>query len=249
MSSLLLGNARRQVRMESFFTAFPLRPPVASAICQGPAIGAAASIAAAAAAAPAAAASSSSVPIRNGFLSWYLRMIEAHPLTTKSLTAAFIFGTADMSSQIITTAWTASLDIVRILRMSGYGLLVLGPSLHFWFNFISKILPKQDIITILKKILLAQTTFGPLMTGVFFSMNAFLQGESGDEIFSRLKRDLIPTIKTGFLYWPLCDFITFKFAPVQLQPLACNSFSFLWTIYLTHKASLKKVSDQENSTS
>lgn len=60
--------------------------------------------------------------------------------------------------------------------MSGYGLLVLGPSLHFWFNLISKILPKQDIITILKKILIGQTTFGPLMTGVFFSVNAFLQG-------------------------------------------------------------------------
>ncbi|XP_042432872.1 uncharacterized protein LOC122019478 [Zingiber officinale] len=200
-------------------------------------------------AAAAAGAISSFVPIRNGFLSWYLRMIEAHPLTTKSLTAAFIFATADVSSQIITTACTVSLDTVRILRMSGYGLLVLGPSLHFWYNFLSNILPKQDIITILKKILLGQTTFGPIMTAVFFSVNAFLQGESGNEIFSRLNRDLIPTIKAGFLYWPLCDFITFKFASVQLQPLVCNSFSFFWTIYLTQKASLEKVSDQENSTS
>ncbi|KAG6510110.1 hypothetical protein ZIOFF_028118 [Zingiber officinale] len=87
-------------------------------------------------------------------------------------------------AMIFTTASTASLDIVRILRMSGYGLLVLGPSLHFWYNFLSKILPKQDIITILKKILIGQTTFGPVMAAVFFSVNTFLQGESGNEIFS-----------------------------------------------------------------
>ncbi|KAG6514689.1 hypothetical protein ZIOFF_025059 [Zingiber officinale] len=86
--------------------------------------------------------------------------------------------------QIFTTAYTASLDIVKIIRMSGYGLLVLGSSLNFWYNFLSKILPKQDIITILKKILIGQTTFGPVMAAVFFSVNAFLQGESGNEIFS-----------------------------------------------------------------
>jgi hypothetical protein len=42
-------------------------------------------------------------------------------------------------------------------------------------------------------------------------------GETSPEIISRLKRDLIPTIKSGLIYWPLCDFITFKFAPVHLQ--------------------------------
>jgi protein Mpv17 len=93
-------------------------------------------------------------------------------------------------------------------------------------------------------------------------------GETSPEIISRLKRDLIPTIKSGLIYWPLCDFITFKFVPVHLQviefliysvdskpefvlwqflsedffyqPLVSNSFSFLWTIYITYMASLKK---------
>jgi Mpv17 / PMP22 family len=42
-------------------------------------------------------------------------------------------------------------------------------------------------------------------------------GESVPEIIARLKRDLIPTFKNGLIYWPLCDFITFKFVPVRLQ--------------------------------
>lgn len=42
-------------------------------------------------------------------------------------------------------------------------------------------------------------------------------GENGKEIFARLKRDFVPTMISGVMYWPLCDFITFKFIPVQLQ--------------------------------
>lgn len=34
---------------------------------------------------------------------------------------------------------------------------------------------------------------------------------------ARLKRDLVPTAVNGLMYWPICDFITFKFVPVHLQ--------------------------------
>ena len=68
-------------------------------------------------------------------------------------------------------------DLVRILRMAGYGFLILGPSLHFWFNFVSKIFPKRDLITTFKKIIMGQTIYGPIMTVVFFSSNACLQGK------------------------------------------------------------------------
>lgn len=60
--------------------------------------------------------------------------------------------------------------------MAGYGMLVLGPSLHFWFNFVSKVLPKRDMITTLKKIFLGQAVYGPVMTTIFFSQNAAVQG-------------------------------------------------------------------------
>ena len=42
-------------------------------------------------------------------------------------------------------------------------------------------------------------------------------GESGAEIIARLKRDLLPTMLNGVMYWPVCDFITFRFVPVHLQ--------------------------------
>ncbi|KAL5706878.1 hypothetical protein ACHQM5_024988 [Ranunculus cassubicifolius] len=179
--------------------------------------------------------------IKNGVFGWYMRMIKSHPVMTKSITSGGIYIAADYSSQRLTMTSSDSYDLLRTLRMAGYGMLIVGPSMHFWFNFMSKVLPKRDVVTTFKKIFVGQAVFGPAMTTVFFSLNAGLQGESGAEIIARLKRDLVPTLTNGLLYWPVCDFVTFKFIPVQLQPLVSNSFAYLWTIYLTYMASLNKV--------
>lgn len=60
--------------------------------------------------------------------------------------------------------------------MAGIGLICVGPAMHFWFNTVSKVLPKRDIATTLIKIVMGQTLFGPAMTAGFFSVNAGLQG-------------------------------------------------------------------------
>uniref|UniRef100_F6GZN2 PXMP2/4 family protein 4 n=1 Tax=Vitis vinifera TaxID=29760 RepID=F6GZN2_VITVI len=184
--------------------------------------------------------SSSSRSSKIGFLGWYLGMLETSPLITKSVTSSLIFAAADLTSQKIMLPPSGSFDPIRTLRMTGYGLLILGPSQHLWFNFVAKVLPKRDVITTLKKIIMGQAIFGPCINSVFFSVNAALQGESGDEIVARLKRDLLPTQLNGLLYWPICDFVTFRFVPVHLQPLMNSSCSYLWTIYLTYMASLRK---------
>ncbi|KAK3136609.1 hypothetical protein QOZ80_5BG0439340 [Eleusine coracana subsp. coracana] len=184
--------------------------------------------------------SSRTSAVGSGFVGWYLGHIDARPVLTKGITAATIFTAADLTAQMLALGPEDSLDFLRTLRMASYGLLISGPTLHFWFNFVSKVFPKTDVVNTFKKMFLGQAVYGPIINSVFFSYNAALQGETTPEIIARLKRDLVPTIKSGLIYWPLCDFITFKFVPVHLQPLVSNSFSFLWTIYLTYMASLKK---------
>lgn len=185
---------------------------------------------------------SSSTSKTTGFVGWYLGVLESRPLLTKSISSSLIYAAADFTSQLITSPASGSFDSIRTLRMAAYGLLILGPSQHLWFNFVSEILPKRDLLTTLKKIFMGQAIYGPCITTCFFSYNAGLQGESGSEIVARLKRDLLPTLINGAMFWPVCDFVTFKFVPVHLQPLMNSSCAYLWTIYLTYMASLKKVS-------
>ncbi|KAG5230813.1 PXMP2/4 family protein [Salix suchowensis] len=78
---------------------------------------------------------------------------------------------------MISSTSSSSLDFIRTLRMAGYGLLFLGPSQHLWFNFMSKVLPKRDVLTTFKKIFMGQAVYGPANTALFFSYNAALQGE------------------------------------------------------------------------
>ncbi|XP_071690025.1 uncharacterized protein [Rutidosis leptorrhynchoides] len=175
-----------------------------------------------------------------GFLSWYLRMLDIRPITTKSISAGLIYAAADLTNQSMTMGASSALNLIRTLRMAIFGLLLLGPAQHAWFNFLGRILPKRDMTTTLKKLIVGQIIYGPSCTAVFFTYNAFLQGESGSEIALRLKRDLLPTLTGGLMYWPVCDFFTYKVVPIHLQPLINSSFSFMWTIYLTYMASLEK---------
>lgn len=78
---------------------------------------------------------------------------------------------------MITSTTSGSFDSIRTLRMASYGLLILGPSQHMWFNFVSKVLPKRDVLTTLKKIFMGQALFGPCVASSFFSYNAGLQGK------------------------------------------------------------------------
>ncbi|KAJ6777277.1 PEROXISOMAL MEMBRANE PROTEIN 2 PXMP2 MPV17 [Salix koriyanagi] len=149
---------------------------------------------------------------------------------TKSAASSLTFIAADCpSSQTISLPSSEPYDLERTLRMAGYGLLVIGPSLHFWFGFVSKLLPERDLVTTFKKILMGQTIYEPIMTVVFFSLNARLQGENSAEIIAWLKRDSLPTTINGVMYRPVCDFVKFKFILVRLQ-----------AVYMTFTASLEK---------
>jgi hypothetical protein len=55
-----------------------------------------------------------------------------------------------------------------------------------------------------------------------FSILMQKSGENGSEIIARLKRDLLPTLIGGALFWPVCDFVTFKYIPVHLQVCTCR---------------------------
>lgn len=181
-----------------------------------------------------------------GFVRIYLQLLDKQPILTKSITAAIIFCLADATSQGIKIAQSGKEDIVdwdfgRSLRMAAAGLFLSGPTLHLWFNLMSKTFPNRDISSTLKKMTLGQTVYGPIFNTTFFSLNAYLQGETTKEVISRLKRDLLPAFRSGLMYWPLCDFLTYRYVPVHLQPLVNNSFAYVWTIYLTYMASLKKV--------
>ena len=86
------------------------------------------------------------------------------------------FWSSFLVSQMITMKPSGSYDLIRTARMASFGLIFLGPSQHLWFSYLSRILPKRDVLTTVKKIMMGQALFGPFSNTVFYSYNAALQG-------------------------------------------------------------------------
>ena len=54
-----------------------------------------------------------------------------------------------------------SFDLIKTARIASFGLIFLGPSLHLWFSYLSRIYPRRDMLTTFKKIMMGQFLFGP----------------------------------------------------------------------------------------
>ncbi|KAF3642733.1 putative transcription initiation factor TFIID subunit 4b-like [Capsicum annuum] len=86
--------------------------------------------------------------------------------------------------QMFTMGPSDTLDITRTLQMAAFGLIILGTAQHLWFNFMGKLLPKRDVVSTVKKLLIGNLVYAPLINSAFFAFNAGLQG------LVKLRRDV-----------------------------------------------------------
>ncbi|KAK4383033.1 hypothetical protein Sango_2814000 [Sesamum angolense] len=108
--------------------------------------------------------SASSSPQKSGLVGWYLGMLKTRPFPPKHHLRSHLH----RGRCILPGESSEQYDLIRTLRMAGYGMLILGPSVHYWYNFMSTVFPKRDLLSTLKKMALGQTSYGPTMTVIFF---------------------------------------------------------------------------------
>ncbi len=86
-------------------------------------------------------------------------------LLTNILTGTFLDGLADYTEQKLEGAQPH--DWGRTTRMASMG-FVLAPTDHYWYRFLDRRLPKRDVKTVAKKVLLEMTIVGPLEIVIFY---------------------------------------------------------------------------------
>jgi hypothetical protein len=101
----------------------------------------------------------------------------------------FLFAGSVLGDLIAQYAADLPFDVSRNLRLSVYGLLVGGPSGHFWHMFLdSKIMPKrpQSLAAVFTKLAADQLLFAPISTAIFL---AYLKTAEGypSEVFPFLQ--------------------------------------------------------------
>ena len=165
----------------------------------------------------------------------YSASLTNRPVITKSLTSCAIFAFADQAGQKI----QGESDSTRTITSALVGLLYFGPALHYWLMMISRVVPGFDVVSTLKKTLLGQSMFGPVITCVFFGASLIsTQGLASGlaQWPQKIRQDLLATWASGLCYWPIVDLICYGFVPFKWIPLGYNVASFFWTIYLSIQA-------------
>ena len=164
----------------------------------------------------------------------YAQQIQRNPIVTKSVTAAVVFGASDVAAQRI--EGRRSLDGLRLAMTTAIGGFYFAPAAHFWYAFVTAVLPLTTLPHIIGKAALGQCIFGPLVTCVFFA-SACLQTEGSLRSLPRkIQKDLLPVQLAGLGYWPFVDIISFSLIPLDYIPLFINLASFIWTIFLSLKS-------------
>ncbi|CAA7059110.1 unnamed protein product [Microthlaspi erraticum] len=168
------------------------------------------------------------------FLSWYLALLSNYPVLTKSVTSALLTLIGDLICQL-TINKTSSLDKKRTLTFTILGLGLVGPALHFWYLYLSKVVTASGLSGAVLRLLLDQFLFAPVFVGVFLSAVVTLEGKPSN-VIPKLKQEWIGAVLANWQLWIPFQFLNFRFVPQNFQVLASNVVALAWNVILSFKA-------------
>ncbi|XP_042515071.1 protein sym-1 [Macadamia integrifolia] len=167
-------------------------------------------------------------------LSWYLALLGKYPVMTKAVTSALLTFVGDLICQL----WidqVSTLDLKRTFLFTLLGFVLVGPTLHFWYLYLSKLVTIPGASGALLRLLLDQFLFSPIFIGVFLSVLVTLEGRPS-EVVPKLQQEWFSAVLANWQLWIPFQFLNFRFVPQQFQVLAANVVALAWNVILSFKA-------------
>eukprot|EP00946_MAST-07B_sp_MAST-7B-sp1_P002903 g2903.t1 len=163
----------------------------------------------------------------------YLRLLERHPLPTKALTSMLIVGVGDIGCQVVLGEEGAKFDWKRFVTFTFLGGALVGPTLHFWYGFLNKIVPGVGTAAALKRLAIDQTIFAASFIPVFMTSAMILEGNELSSIPPAIRREWFPALLANWSLWIPGNFVNFRFVTPRLQVLFANLVALGWNAYLS----------------
>ncbi|GFP88525.1 protein sym-1 [Phtheirospermum japonicum] len=148
-------------------------------------------------------------------LSWYLSLLAEYPVMTKAVTSALLTLVGDMICQIVIDQ-VPSIDLKRTFRFTLLGLVLVGPTLHFWYLYLSKLVTIPGASGAFLRLLLDQFIFAPIFIGTFLSALLTLEGRPSHAI-PKLQQEWFSSVLVNWQLWIPFQFFNFRFVPQQFQ--------------------------------
>ncbi|PIN11667.1 Peroxisomal membrane protein MPV17 [Handroanthus impetiginosus] len=170
----------------------------------------------------------------SSLLSWYMSLLAKYPVITKAVTSALLTLVGDIICQVVIDQ-VPSLDFKRTFTFTLLGLVLVGPTLHFWYLYLSKLISTPGASGALLRLLLDQFLFSPIFIGTFLSTLVTLEGKPSN-VIPKLQQEWFSSVVANWQLWIPFQFLNFRFVPLQFQVLAANFIALIWNVILSYKA-------------
>ncbi|KAG0649143.1 sym1 [Hyphodiscus hymeniophilus] len=169
-------------------------------------------------------------PLSRGFQA-YARSQRKHPLKTQFFSALVIFSLGDLSAQSINGD---EYSPARTLRALVIGAGAAIPS-YKWFMFLGNHFNySSKVMSLATKVVVNQALFTPVNNTYFFGMQAFLSGDSMEQVLERIKRTVPTSVINSLKLWPAVTAFSFTFIDAQYRSIFAGVIAIGWQTYLSY---------------
>ncbi|XP_010904732.1 protein sym-1 [Elaeis guineensis] len=168
------------------------------------------------------------------FFSWYMMALDKYPVTTKAITSAFLTLIGDLICQLLIDQ-VSKLDFRRTFVFTLLGLVLVGPTLHFWYLYLSRLVTVPGASGAFLRLLLDQFVFSPIFIGLVLTLLVTLEGRPS-HIKPKLQQEWFSSVVANWQLWIPFQFLNFRFVPQKFQVLAANFVALAWNVILSFKA-------------
>ncbi|XP_013381407.1 mpv17-like protein [Lingula anatina] len=162
-----------------------------------------------------------------------------YPVLKSMLSYGTIYAAADINDQLIIDHKKREYHGTVTLRRSLAGFLFIGPLVFTWLRIADRIfLPNRSSLYILRRVFVEQLVFAPVAISAFYSSNNLLEGRSFEESWKELRDKFWTSFKAGCVYFPMVQFINYKYISASRRILFLSSATFLWSTFMCYMKNL-----------
>ncbi|PXF45402.1 Protein sym-1 [Gracilariopsis chorda] len=163
----------------------------------------------------------------------YNASLEKNPIITKALTSLVGFFLGDLIAQKFLGEKGADIDKARLARMASFGFLIHGPTGHYFYSALDRVIVGTAPLKVASKVVIDQVFWAPIFTALFFGYLGVAERKSFEQIKEKVKNDTWKGVQASWKFWPLAHTINFAFIPTAQRLLYINTLQVGYNVILS----------------
>lgn len=161
------------------------------------------------------------------FFQRYNDLLESHYYTMSLIQGLLLGVVGDLVGQVLESVYISKKPFAwnktRTRTMTILALVVDGLITPAYYDYIDRVDPRKNLLTIMWKALIGSAVYGPFANGLFLAALPVIEKWSLKAFnYSEWKRQLWVVIVKDFQIWPLFELVNFYLIPKHWRPLAVN---------------------------